>query len=55
MRLSGHADFKTMLRYYLRVRDDLVDRAREATGRGLCRDLLQNCCNSDFRPLDKKD
>jgi integrase len=54
MRLAGHADFKTTHRYYLRVRDDLVDRAREATARGLCQNLLQNCCNSDFRPLNKK-
>jgi integrase len=44
MRLAGHADFKTTHRYYLRVRDDLVDRAREATARGLCQNLLQNCC-----------
>ncbi|MHC4327943.1 MAG: site-specific integrase [Planctomycetota bacterium] len=54
MRLVGHADFATTHRYYLRVRDDLVDRAREATARGLCQNLLQNCCSGDFRPLDKK-
>jgi len=54
MRLAGHANFATTHRYYLRVRDDLVDRAREATARGLCQNLLQNCCSSDFRPLDKK-
>jgi integrase len=54
MRLAGHADFKTTHRYYLRVRDDLVDRARQATARGLCQNLLQKCCSSDFRLLDKK-
>ncbi|MHC4539410.1 MAG: tyrosine-type recombinase/integrase [Planctomycetota bacterium] len=54
MRLAGHANFATTHRYYLRVRDDLVDRAREATARGLCQNLLQNCCSSDFRSLDKK-
>jgi integrase len=54
MRLAGHADFKTTHRYYLRVRDDLVDRAREATARGLCQNLLQNCCSSDFRSPEKK-
>ena len=55
MRLAGHADFKTTHRYYLRVRDDLVDRAREATARGLCQNLLQNCCSSVFRSPEKKD
>jgi integrase len=54
MRLAGHANFATTHRYHLRVRDDLVDRAREATDRGLCRNLLQNCCSSDFRSLKKK-
>ena len=54
MRLAGHANFATTHKYYLRVRDDLVDRAREATDRGLCRNLLQNCCSSDFRSLKRK-
>lgn len=49
MRLAGHATFATTHKYYLRVRDDLVDRAREATARGLCQNLLQKCCSSDFR------
>ena len=54
MRLAGHANFATTHKYYLRVRDDLVDRAREATDRGLCQKLLQNCCNSDFRSIDNR-
>lgn len=45
MKLAGHADFRTTHRFYLRVRDDLVERARRATERGLCQKLLQNCCN----------
>jgi len=54
MRLAGHANFATTHRYYLRVRDDLVDRAREATARGLCQNLLQNCCSGRFSlPQDK--
>lgn len=40
MKLAGHADFKTTHKYYLAVRDDLVDRARLATARGLCRKLV---------------
>ena len=41
MKLAGHADFKTTHRFYLRVKDDLVARAREATARGLCQKLVQ--------------
>ncbi len=41
MHLAGHANFATTHRYYLKVRDDLVDRAREATARGLCQKLVQ--------------
>jgi len=48
MKLAGHADFKTTHKYYLRVHDDLVDRARQVTARGLCKNLLQNCCSDDF-------
>ena len=55
MKLAGHADFKTTHKYYLRVRDDLVHRARQATARGLCQNLLQKCCSSDFDPLNEND
>jgi hypothetical protein len=41
MKLTGHADFRTTHRFYLRVRDDLVHRVRQATARGLCQKLLQ--------------
>jgi len=54
MKLAGHADFKTTHKYYLRVHDDLVDRARQATARGLCKNLLQKCCSGDFSPLAQK-
>ena len=54
MKLAGHADFKTTHKYYLRVRDDLVDRTRQATARGLCQNLLQKCCSSDFSPTNEK-
>lgn len=54
MRLAGHANFATTHRYYLRVQDDLVDRAREATARGLCQNLLQKCCSGDFCSLAGK-
>jgi integrase len=54
MKLAGHADFKTTHKYYLRVHDDLVDRARQANARGLCKNLLQKCCSGDFSPLARK-
>jgi len=54
MKLAGHADFKTTHKYYLRVHDDLVDRARQATARGLCKNLLQKCCSGDFDSLARK-
>jgi integrase len=33
MKLAGHANFSTTHRFYLRVRDDLLDRARKASAR----------------------
>jgi len=55
MKLAGHADFKTTHKYYLHVHDDLVDRARKATARGLSKNLLQKCCSGDFGPLARED
>jgi integrase len=41
MKLAGHADFKTTHKFYLRVRDDLIDRARQASSRALSRNLAR--------------
>lgn len=41
MRLAGHADFKTTHKFYLAVADDLKDRTRKVTARGLCQKLVQ--------------
>lgn len=54
MKLAGHADFRTTHRFYLRVRDDLVQRARRAMERGLCQKLLQKCCNCPSSQASKK-
>lgn len=54
MKLAGHAGFRTTHRFYLRVRDDLVQRARRATERGLCQKLLQKCCNCPSSQASKK-
>ncbi len=44
----------TTHRFYLLVRDDLVRRARRATERGLCQELLQKRCNyPDSHPSKK--
>jgi integrase len=41
MKLAGHANFSTTHRFYLRVRDDLIDRARQASTRASGRDLAR--------------
>ncbi len=35
MKAAGHADFKTTHKFYLKVADDLVEKTRKATPRGL--------------------
>jgi len=40
MKLAGHSEFSTTHKYYLAVRDDLIDKARLATARGLCKKLV---------------
>jgi integrase len=46
MKLVGHADFETTHKFYLAVADDLSDRARKASARGLCQKLAQIGANS---------
>lgn len=41
MVLAGHASFATTRKFYLAVADDLVHRARIATAKGLCQQLVQ--------------
>jgi len=55
MHLAGHANFATTHRYYLKVRDDLIHRARQATARGLCRKLVQIGAASDIDTSAKKE
>ena len=43
-----------LYRHAILVHDDLVDHAKEATARGLCQNLLQNCCSSDFGSQDEE-
>ena len=41
MKLAGHANFSTTHRFYLRVRDDLIDRARQASTRATSTNLAR--------------
>jgi len=41
MRLAGHSDFRTTHKYYLAVNDNLKERGREVTVKGLCKKLVQ--------------
>ena len=45
MRLAGHSKYETTYRFYLQVKDGLMDRARRATSHAVSRELLQKCCN----------
>jgi hypothetical protein len=40
MKLASHSEFSTTDKYYLAVRDNLIDRARLAKARGLCKKLV---------------
>jgi integrase len=41
MKLAGHSNFSTTHRFYLRVRDDMIDRARKASTRATSLDLAR--------------
>jgi len=41
MKLAGHSNFSTTHRFYLRVRDDMIDRARKASTRAASSDLAR--------------
>ncbi len=41
MRLAGHSKYDTTLKYYLAVKDDLVDKARMAVKHRVSREIRQ--------------
>lgn len=47
MRLAGHSKYDTTLKYYLSVKDDLVDRARRAIKHRVSREMLERCLNKE--------
>ncbi len=54
MKLAGHSKFETTYKFYLHVKDGLLDRARRATTHTVSQKLLQKCCSSDFSDLKQK-
>jgi len=48
MRLAGHSKYETTYRFYLQVKDGLIDRARRATAYTVSQELLQKCCSRGF-------
>ena len=54
MKLAGHADFKTTHKFYLRLRDDSVDRARQASSRALSRNLARTWRAPLFSPTNEE-
>jgi integrase len=43
MRLAGHSKYDTTLKYYLAVKDDLIDKARRAVKHRVSREMLDRC------------
>ena len=43
MRLAGQSKYDTTLKYYLAVKDDLVDKARRAVKHLVSREMLERC------------
>jgi len=41
MKLAGHSNFSTTHRFYLRARDDMIDRARKASTRATSPNLAR--------------
>ena len=43
MRLAGHSKYETCLGYYLTVKDDLIDKAREAVSHRVSKEMVDRC------------
>jgi hypothetical protein len=43
MKLAGHSKYETTLKYYLHVKDDLVDKVRRAIRHRASREMLERC------------
>ena len=54
MKMAGHASFETTRRFYLAVREDLVDRARAASSQALERILIADCLHGPSGGLNSE-
>jgi len=54
MKLAGHSKFETTYKFYLQVKDGLLDRARKTTIYTVSPELLQKCCSRDVRGSSRK-
>jgi integrase len=54
MKLAGHSKFETTYKFYLQVKDGLLERARKATTHAVSQELLQKCCSSGFLGSNEK-
>jgi hypothetical protein len=50
MSLAGHADFETTRRFYLAVRQDLLERARTVNAQMMPAEFVANLLQTPFRP-----
>ena len=54
MKLAGHSKFETTYKFYLQVKDGLLDRARRAITHTVSKKLLQKCCSRGFEGENEK-
>jgi len=54
MRLAGHSKYETTYRFYLQVKDGLIERARRAIAHTVSQELLQKCCSRGFEGENEK-
>ena len=54
MKISGHSKYETCLKYYLSVKDDLMNKARKAVKYRVSREMLEKCLGEEKRILGIK-
>lgn len=54
MNLAGHADFDTTRRFYLAVREDLLQRARKASAQVMRKEFVAKLLQHDSEPPEKR-
>jgi len=54
MTMAGHSSFETTRRFYLAIRNDLLDRARLASYKAMSGIFVANLLQMPFSPSNKK-